>query len=227
MIRKLMAAFVVTAFVAAPALGASAHKDGTPTGNQGPTVPQQESQVRADWEYNTGGAIDFVPDLGGSSTGWGEWFITTVYNDSGQDLTLTELGFPCCGPMTETYGWMVWLGMPSLEPPFGDASSADYFGQFTPVDPNPATFPPTVYTYVDVTGDAIVVPNGTYFSFGYDVTGNGGQTTYNGVDTWAWYGGVWDPDANYGRTAILQVKGNYGPVPTIESSWGTVKSLYR
>lgn len=227
MIRKLMAALVVTTFVAAPVLGASANKDGSPTSPQDPSVPQQESQVRADWEYNTGGSIDFVPTTGGSSTGWGEWFVTTVFNNTGQDLTLAELGFPCSGPPTETFGWMVWLGMPGLVPPFGDASTADYYGQFTPVDPNPGTFPPTVYTYVDVSAEGIVVPAGTYFCFGYDVTGTGGQTTFNGVETWAWYNETWDPDVNYGRTAILQVKANYGIVPTIESTWGTVKALYR
>ena len=63
--------------------------------------------------------------------------ITTVYNDTGSDLTLTELGFPCAGPMTEDYGWLVWLGLGGLVAPTGDAYTADYFGQFTPVDPGP------------------------------------------------------------------------------------------
>jgi hypothetical protein len=183
--------------------------------------------LRADWVYNTGGAEDFVPDTGGSSTGWGEYFITTVFNDTGSDLTLTELGFPCAGPPTDFVGWMVWLNLPGLVAPAGDPSTADYFGEFTPVDPDPATFPPTVYTYVDVSAANIVVPAGTYFSFGYDNTGTGGQTAFNGVETWAWYGDVWDPDVNYGRTAILQVKGDFGVVPVDESSWGEIKGLYR
>jgi hypothetical protein len=227
MIRKVLALLGVALLIAGPALGASAHKDGTPTDNQSPTVPGQESQYRADWEYNTGGSIDFVPTTGGSSTGWGEWFITTVYNGTGFDITLTEFGFPCSGPATGTYGWVVWLNMPGIEPPIGDATTADYYGAFTPVDPDPGTFPPTVYTYVDVSMEGIVIPAGTYFTFGYDNTGTGGQTTYNGVETWAWYSGLWDPDVNYGRTAILQVKGDFAPIPVLESTWGQVKSLYR
>lgn len=227
MLRRLMAAFVVLAFAAPAVLADSAHKDGTPTNNQAPGAPGTESTYRADFEYNTGGAIDFVPTTGGSSTGWGEWFITTVYNDTGQDLVLTELGFPCSGPATSDYGWLVWLNMPGLVAPVGDATTADYFGPFTPVDPDPGTFPPTVYTYVDVSGAGIVVPAGTYFCFGYDNTGTGGQTAFNGVETWAWYGDLWDPDINYGRTAILQVKAMYGGVPTENSSWGQVKALHR
>ncbi|MEZ4649936.1 MAG: hypothetical protein R3E97_14330 [Candidatus Eisenbacteria bacterium] len=111
---------------------------------------------------------DFVPDTGGSFDGWGEWFITTVYNAKGFDLTLTGASV-CSGPMTEDYGWLVWLGLPGLVAPTGDAYTADFFGQFTPVDPNPDTFPPTVYTYVDVSAANIVVPDGTFFfAFGYD-----------------------------------------------------------
>ena len=73
-----------------------------------------------------------------------------------------------------------------------------------------------------------MVPNGAYFSFGYDNTGLGGQTDYNGVETWAWYGETWDPDVDWGRTAILQVKGNFeGPVATESVSFGEIRSLYR
>ncbi|MCA9754924.1 MAG: hypothetical protein KDA27_03910 [Candidatus Eisenbacteria bacterium] len=227
MVRRLLALGVVATFLAVPAFAGTAHKDGTPTLDQAPSVPQSESTMRADWVYNTGGSEDFVPTTGGSFDGWGEWFITTVYNDTGSDLTLTELGFPCAGPMTEDYGWLVWLGLGGLVAPTGDAYTADYFGQFTPVDPGPDTFPPTVYTYVDVSAANIVVPAGTYFAFGYDNTGTGGQTDFNGVETWAWYGGLWDPDINYGRTAILQVKGNYGAVPVEQTTWGQIKGLYR
>jgi hypothetical protein len=226
MLRKLLLPIAVVAVVGSPAFGASAHKDGTPTPTQAPSVPSTEGGA-ADWEYNTGGSIDFVPTTGGSATGWGEWFIGTVLNDSGQDVTLTEFGFPCSGPATGTYGWIVWTNMGGYVPPAGQASSAEYYGSFTPVDPDPATFPPTVYTYVDVSSQNIVIPAGSYFCFGYDVTGNGGQTSYNGVDTWAWYSGIWDPDVNYGRTAILQVKGNFGATPVINSTWGAVKGLYR
>ncbi|MCA9728792.1 MAG: hypothetical protein R3E12_11980 [Candidatus Eisenbacteria bacterium] len=227
MLRKVLASLVIALVVGSPALGASAHKDGTPTPTQAPGVPSAEGAGGYDWAYGTGGALDVVPTTGGSAAGWGEWFITTVYNDSGQDVTLTELGFPCSGPTTGTYGWIVWLGLGGLIPPAGQASTADYYGTFTPNDPDPNSFPPTVYSYVDVSGAGIVVPAGTYFCFGYDNTGTGGQIDFNGVETWAWYSGVWDPDVNYGRTALLQVKGIFGPTPVQESSWGKVKQLYK
>ncbi len=224
---RLLTLFTVVTLIATPAFALTDSKTGEPVDIIPPDVPGEPSTVRADWEYNTGGSMDFVPDTGGSYDGWGEWFITTAYNDSGQDLVLQEFGWPCCGPPTETYGWVVWLDMGGYNPPVGDAYTAEYYGPYTPVDPAPDTFPPTVYTYIDVSGEGIVVPANTYFCFGYDNTGNGGQTSYNGVQTWAWYSGMWDPDESWGRTAILQVKANYsGGTPTELSTWGRVKALF-
>jgi hypothetical protein len=185
------------------------------------------SEVRADWEYNTGGIIDFVPTTGGSHDGWGEWFVTSVQNNTGQALHLVEFGFPCCGPPTGIFGWVVWHNVGGPVPPPGPPESAERFGQFTPVDPGPGTFPPTVYTYIDVCPEDIVIAPGEWFCFGYDNTDTGGQTDFNGVDTWAWYTGIWDPDQGWGRTAILQVKANYGPSPTAETTWGSIKDMYR
>jgi len=165
---------------------------------------------RAALEYNTGGAIDFVPDSGGEAASWGEWFVTTVHNSTGQKLILRELGFPCAGPPTGEFGWLVWTDVGGPGPPAGDPYTADHHGPFTPVDPNPATMPPTVYTYVDVTAEDIVIQPGSYFCLGYDVTGTGGQTApFNGVDTWSWNLGVWNSDAGNDRTAILQVKADF------------------
>ena len=178
-----------------------------------------------DFEYNTGGALGTVPTTGGSSTGWGEWFITSVLNDTGQDLKLMEFGFPCCGPATGPYGWIVWIDVGGLAPPAGEASTADYYGTFTPVDPGPGTFPPTVYTYVDVSAFDVIIPAGNYFCFGYDNTDTGGQIVFNGVDTWAWYEGLWDPDQAWGRTAILEVLADYYTALD-RTTWGSIKSTF-
>ncbi|OPL18972.1 MAG: hypothetical protein AVO35_03315 [Candidatus Aegiribacteria sp. MLS_C] len=51
-----------------------------------------------DFEYSTGGAMGTPATIGGSAGGWEEWFITSVGNDTGQDLIPEQLGFPCCGP---------------------------------------------------------------------------------------------------------------------------------
>ena len=80
---------------------------------------------------------------------------------------------------------------------------------------------------MDVSGRALLIEPGAYFCFGYDNTGMGGQTAFNGVDTWAWYGGMWDPDQSWGRTAILQVKANHFSTPVAKSTWGAIKALYQ
>ncbi len=226
MLTKLLLAVAILALIVSPTLAeTSANKDGSFTKPR-PVAPGESSTIRYDFQYNTGGVLDFTPTTGGSSTGWGEWFITTVCNDSGMDLILVEFGFPCCGPPTEAYGWVVWTDMGGYVAPGGNAYSAEHYGSFTPVDPDPSTFPPTTYTYVDVSAKGIIIPDGAYFCFGYDNTGIGGQTAFNGVDTWAWYSAWWDPDQDYGRTAILQVKANYSGTPVTESTWGALKSLF-
>ena len=178
-----------------------------------------------DFEYNSGGAIDIVPTTGGSSDGWGEWFITTVENDTGYDLLLTEFGFPCSGPPTGAYGWIVWTDMGGLVAPSGDATTADFYDEFTPDDPDPETFPPTDYTYIDVSAASIIIPAGNFFCYGYDNTGNGGQVAYNGVETWSWYGGMWDPDPAWSRTAVLQVMANFEGALD-QSTWGSIKNSF-
>ena len=178
-----------------------------------------------DFEYNSGGSIDIVPTTGGSNDGWGEWFITSVLNDTGYDLMLTEFGFPCCGPATGAYGWVVWTDVGGLVAPSGQASTADYYGEFTPDDPDPGTFPPTDYTYIDVSASSVISPDGNYFCFGYDNTGTGGQVSYNGVETWAWYGGVWDPDPAWSRTAVLQVMGDFEGALD-QTTWGSIKNAF-
>jgi len=226
MLTKLLLTVMIVALVVSPAFAeTSANKDGTFTKPR-PGSPNEPSGARYDFAYNTGGALDFVPTTGGSFDGWGEWFITTVFNDSGMDLILTEFGFPCGGPPTGSHGWVVWTGAAGYVAPAGDAFTAEYFGAFTPFDPDPTTFPPTTYTYVDVSAENIVIASDTYFTFGYDNTGTGGQTDFNGVDTWAWYFGMWDPDQSWGRTAILQVKANYFGTPVQDSSWGAIKSMF-
>ena len=226
MLRTLLCVAAIVALAVSPALSSTAHKDGTPVQ---PTEPRDGnlSELRTDWEWSTAG-MNFIPDLGGSATGWAEWFITTVHYTGDQCLQLIEFGFPVCGPTTGTYGWLVWGDVGYLGPPPGGANTADYYGQFTPVCTDPNMFPPTIYTYVDVSSAGVMVLPGSYICFGYDNTGMGGMTYFNGVDTWGWYGGYWDSDQGWGRTAVMQVKGNFAGSTAIEgSTWGAIKSLLR
>ncbi len=222
--KKLLLTAFLTLLIAAPAFAVTASKDGTPI-DLNPGTPGEPGNTRAFFEYNTGGTIDYVPTLGGSSDGWAEYGITNITNDTGVDLCVVELSWPCGGPESGIYGWLVWTGTGGTIP--GAPETADYFGPYTPVDPNPDTFPPTTYTYVDVSAENIPFVANDIIFFGFDNTGMMGQTEYNGVETWGWYGGVWDSDAGWSRTTILQIKADAcGGVPTEDVSWGRVKTLY-
>jgi len=178
-----------------------------------------------DFEYSTAGSMGFVPTTGGSNDGWGEWFITSVQNNSGYDIALTQMAFPCCGDASDSYGWVIWVDVGGLVAPAGDVGTCDYHGPYTPVDPGPGTFPPTVYTYVDISAENVIIPDGNYFCFGYDNTDTGGQIDFNGVDTWSWYEGVWDSDQGWSRTDIIEIYGNY--YTALEhSTWGAIKSTF-
>jgi hypothetical protein len=226
MVKRLLLLVAALALVAAPAFAVDyAGKNSTQPMQRHSGPANVPSHVRAFFEYNTGGTIDFVPDLGGSATGWAEWSIAFVTNSTGQDLLLTELSWPSGGPPSGAYGWLVWLNQSTLP---GPAQTAQYYGPYTPNDPNPTTFPPTTYTYIDVTASNMVWLDGTTLCWGFDNTGMQGMTSFNGVDTWGWYGGIWDGDQAYGRTAILQIKADInGPVPTEPTNWGLIKSLYK
>lgn len=176
-----------------------------------------------DFEYNTGGTINYLADLSGSSTGWGEWFITSIYNDTGHDLLLTEFGFPCCGTVTGDFGWVLWEDMPDTGPPSGAPESSDYNGSFTPVEGPGGN--PSVYTYVDVSGQNIVLGDQTNFVFGFQNTGYGGQTPFNGTETWSWDNDIWNSDEAHYRTAVLQVKANYYSALE-QNTWGSIKSIF-
>jgi hypothetical protein len=195
-------------------------------GKKGQTLPVIDSPAspgsatRADVEYNTAGAIDAMATTGGSADGWGEYFITSWTNTTGQDVELLEFGWPCggLGPVD----WVVWI----TETLPGAPGTEGFNGQWTPVSSDDVTNPPTTYTYIDVTGAGIMIPDGATFYFGYENPGLGGQVDFNGVDTWAWYFGDWDPDQGWGRTAVLQFKGTFGGVAAEASTLTQVKHLF-
>lgn len=179
-----------------------------------------------DWEYNTGGSIGYTATLSGA-IGWGEWFVVSVENSTGHDVLMKEFGFPCSGDATDTLGWIVYDDVGGLNPPVGTPVDCDWHGPFTPVEGPGGD--PSVYTYVDVSGEGVIIPDGTFFTFGYNNTGLSGMTTYNGTTTWAWYNGgtgfFWNPDSNYSRTAVLQFKADY--TDALQSStWGEIKTIF-
>lgn len=179
-----------------------------------------------DFEYNTSGSIGMLPTYVGSNTGWAEYFIVPVHNTTGQDLLIQELRFPCCGPTTSTYGWVVWTDLASLVPPSGGPTSADYYGPFTPaIASGGVAGDITEYTIVDVSASNIVIPSGAYWCFGFDNTMLGGQIAYNGVITYGWYGGVWDPDDAWGRTDLLEFAADF-ETSLDQQTWAEIKTQF-
>ena len=224
--KKLMLVVGMLALIALPAMAAQGviGKDGqtAPVTN----APAQSGPLTLDYDvfYNTAGALDAPAALGGSDTGWGPYFIATWVNSTGQDVTLTEFGWPCNGG-GGTAMWYYWLS----ETLPGPVNTAHATGTFTIVNPSPTELPPSTYSYADVSGAGLVVPAGSRIYWGYavPVPGIGGQVSFNGTVTWAWYLGAWDPDDAWGRTAVLQLKGTFGVVANETTSLSQVKSLFR
>lgn len=221
--KKLLLLVSAIALIALPALAA----DGV-VGKKGETLPYSDlpaqpgnGGTRADVEYNTAGAVDTPATLGGSWDGWGEYFIGSWLNLTGQDVTLAEISFPCGGTLPSN--WVIWItdNLP------GGPGSETFGGPFTPASDDAVTLPPPFYTYVDISAEGIMVPANANIFFGYQNPGIGGQIEYNGVDTYAWYGGAWDPDPAWGRTAVLQLKGNFGGVATDAKTLSQVKVLFQ
>lgn len=223
MMKKLTLLLAVLA-IASLALAA----DPGVVGKNGQTLPviDQPAQAagqttRADVEYNTAGALDTPATLGGSADGWGTYFIASWANLTGQNVYLAEFGWPCGGP--GPVDWVVWItsgGMP------GAPGTQTYSGSWVPASGDDVTLPPPVYSYIDVSGEGIVVPADMVMYFGYENPGLGGQVEANGTETWAWYEGGWDADSGWGRTAVLQFKGSFGGVATERTSLSSIKALF-
>ncbi len=186
-----------------------------------PHHPAGGSPLLADVEYSTGGAMETPATTGGAMDGWGTHFLTAWVNTTGQDVYLSEFGWPASGP--GPVAWMVWI----TEDLPGAPGTQTFSGQWTPSVGDPDEFPPSTYAFVDVTAENMVIPAGASFYFGYENPGTGGQIDSNGIETFAWYEGAWDPDSAWARTALLQFKANFASVATERATLAQVKNLFR
>ncbi|MCK5115652.1 MAG: hypothetical protein KAR44_03570 [Candidatus Aegiribacteria sp.] len=175
-----------------------------------------------DFEWSSGGAMGTVNTM--VTIPWNPWVITSVENNTGFDLILTTIAFPCCGGPSGSYGWLVWTDVGGLVAPSGDVTTCDYHGPYTPVDPGPS-MPPFIYTYVDVSSENIIIPAGNFFCFGYDVTQYCGQIPFNGVDSWSWWNNMWIPDQGWlEATALIEVYANFYTALE-QTTWGGIKTI--
>ncbi len=161
----------------------------------------------ADVEYSTTGVMDTPATHGGDRDFWGSEFITYWANETGRDVIVEELAWPCGGWWAQF--WYVWI----TETLPADPYTLEFYDSFVAVSEDGTEWPPSTYTYIDVSDKNIVIPAGAGMYFGYSNPGMGGQIVFNGVDTYSWLNDSWDRDGDYGRTAVLQFKGSFGASP--------------
>jgi len=186
------------------------------TGKNGETAPYSNNQLpspasetRTDVEYNTTGIMDLPATQGGDINGWGSHFIARWDNTTGEDISVVEFGWPCGGFWITS--WYVWISDTLPGPP----GTQDFQGNFLAASEDDTEYPPSQYTYIDVSDEGIVIPAGSSMFFGYANPGMGGQITTNGVETWSYYEDAWDADSAYNRTAVLQFKGEFNSTSTV------------
>jgi hypothetical protein len=161
----------------------------------------------ADVEFSTTGAMDTPATLGGDRDGWGTEFITRWDNETGHDVIVEEFGWPCGGWWSQF--WYVWITDSLPEDPY----TLQYYGSFVAESPDDTEWPPSLYTYVDVSDEGVVIPAGASMYFGYGNPGMGGQIGFNGVETYSWLDDGWDMDGDFNRTAVMQFKGSFAASP--------------
>ena len=162
------------------------------------------SSLAADVEYSTTGAMDTPATMGGDRDGWGTEFITRWDNTTGADVIIEEFGWPCGGWWSQF--WYVWITDTLPADPY----TLEFYGSFVATSEDDTEWPPSLYTYVDVSDEGIVIPAGASMYFGYGNPGMGGQIAFNGVETFSWLDDAWDMDGDFGRTAVMQFKGSFG-----------------
>ena len=173
----------------------------------------------ADVEYSTTGAMDTPATLGGDRDGWGTEFVTRWDNTTGADVTLEEFGWPCGGWWAQF--WYVWITDELPVNPW----TLEYYGSFTPTSPDDTEWPPSVYSYIDVSDEGIIIPAGASMYFGYSNPGMGGQIGFNGVETWSWLDEQWDLDSDFNRTAVMQFKGSFAVTAVDDETPASVVGL--
>ena len=136
-----------------------------------------------DVEYSTTGAMDLPATAGGDRDFWGSDFMTRWDNTTGADVMLKEFGWPCGGWWSQF--WYVWITDTLPAGPFG----LEYYGSFVAASADETEYPPSTYTYIDVSAEAIVIPAGESMYFGYGNPGMGGHVAFNGTQTFSYLDG--------------------------------------
>ncbi len=176
-------------------------------------------------EYNTTGVMDNPATLGGEHEGWGTHFMARWENTTDDHVQINEFGWPCGGFWAQF--WYVWISEDPAEELPGVPGTQDFRGTFVALSEDELEWPPGLYTYIDVSELEIIVPGGATMYFAYGNPGMGGQIAFNGIETWSLYEWAWESDSGFGRTAVMQFRGQTLAVGTESSTLSQVKALFR
>jgi hypothetical protein len=229
MLKKLVISLIVLA-MAVPAFATTARVD-VDVQNHAINPVTVTGGDRADVEFNTGGVMNYVPEALGSATGWAYFSAHIFTNGAAQDLALTELAFPTCenstDPIDMPVDWFVEMGATDVNVIVDPWTHAYTFqGLFTPTNLMDSTADMLVYDAVDVTAENIVLAAGETMIWGYENAGLQGMTAAPVEVTYGFWVSFWDDDSAYGRTALMQLMGDYVTTATEEASLSQIKALY-
>ncbi len=118
---------------------------------------------------------------------------------------IEEFGWPCGGWWSQF--WYVWITDTLPDDPY----TLQFYGSFVATSEDDTEWPPSLYTYVDMVGEGIVVPAGASMYFGYGNPGMAGRSRSTASNLLLARRRL-DMDGDFGRTAVMQFKGSFAPV---------------
>jgi hypothetical protein len=213
--NRVLLALLLVVLLAAPSFA----RQFTPYQGTYPTTTPSRSDVEL--EYDGGVFYGY-----GTSPNWTDETAVIFMAPAGGPFTVAEVRYYAIGMNPHPVHFFaspdIW-GPPTGTPTVGPNFTPGY-----------SSWPPADWTNVDVTGMGmvantgdIVVPalpldgaDGIGLAYAYD-DGNPGHS-------WAVYGGMWTDDTYmYGTDDGIRLGLNNGAIPANETTWGSVKGMFR
>jgi len=214
--KRVLLALALVALLAAPGLA----RETIPYG--GPTQAPSASRADIELEYDGGVFSGY-----GTSPNWTDESCVVFEAPAGGPFAVAEVRYFVHGSSSRpVHFWPIddlW-GVPYGTPTAGP--------NFTPAYPS---FPPADFTTVDVSGMGMTMNTGDVLAPGLPLYGDGdgiglayAYDDGNPGHSWAvWSGGWCDDTYGYGYDDGIRLGLNYGGIPANETTWGSVKGMFR
>lgn len=214
--KRVLMALALVALLAAPSLAREyVPYDGT---------VQAPSPSRADieLEWDGGSFMNY-----GTSPNWTDETAVVFEAPAGGPFTVAEVRYYMFG--TTSRPVHIWPIDDLWGIPYGTATDGPEF------NPGYGSFPPADWTTVDVTGMGMVMDTGAVLAPGVTIISTDGIGLAYAYDdgnpghSWSvWSGGWTDDTYGYGFDDGIRLGLNYGGgSPTEETTWGSVKGMFR